>query len=94
MSRPEVFCKKRVLRNFAQTSQENTCARVSIFIKIEAPAQVFSCEFCEISKNTLSYRTLPVAASIYDHTVKASIKAILVTLLLILKIEDTTENNF
>ena len=56
--------------------------------------QLFSCEFCEISKNTLSYRTLPVAASIYDHTVKASMKAILVTLLLILKIEDTTENNF
>ena len=26
-------------------------------------AQVFSCEFCEISKNTFSYRTPPVAAS-------------------------------
>ena len=26
-------------------------------------AQVFSCEFCEISKNTFSYRTRPVAAS-------------------------------
>ena len=25
--------------------------------------QVFSCEFCEISKNTFSYRTPPVAAS-------------------------------
>ena len=25
--------------------------------------QVFSCEFCEISKNTFSYRLLPVAAS-------------------------------
>ena len=24
---------------------------------------VFSCEFCEISKNTFSYRTPPVAAS-------------------------------
>ena len=40
-SRPEVFCKKGVLRN----------------------SQVFSCEFCDISKNTFSYRTPPVAAS-------------------------------
>ena len=65
-----MFCKKAVLRNFAN-SQGNTCARVSIlikwqacnFIKIETLAQVFSCEFCEISKNTFSYRTPPVAAS-------------------------------
>ena len=28
-------------------------------------AQVFSCEFCEISKNTFSYKT-PVAASAYN----------------------------
>ena len=27
-------------------------------------AQVFSCEFCEVSKNTLSYRAPPVAASV------------------------------
>ena len=33
------------------------------FIKKETLAQVFSCEFCEISKNTFSYRTHPVAAS-------------------------------
>ena len=25
------------------------------FIKIDTPAQVFSCEFCQISKNTFSY---------------------------------------
>ena len=37
----------------------------SNFIKKETPAQVFSCgEFCEISKNTFSYRTRPVAASV------------------------------
>ena len=36
------------------------------FIKKEALAQAFSCEFCEISKNTFSHRTPPVAAS--DHT--------------------------
>ena len=33
------------------------------FIKKENLAQVFSCQFCEISKNTFSYRTSPVAAS-------------------------------
>ena len=31
-------------------------------IKDEALAQVFSCEFCKISKNNFSYRTPPVAA--------------------------------
>ena len=38
------------------------------FIKIEALTQVFSCEFCEISKNTFSYRTSPVAASESNRT--------------------------
>ena len=33
------------------------------FIKKETLAQVFSCEFCEISKNTFFYRTPLVAAS-------------------------------
>ena len=33
------------------------------FIKKEILALVFSCEFCEISKNTFSYRTPLVAAS-------------------------------
>ena len=37
--------------------------RISNFIKKEALAQVFSCEFCEISKNAFSYRTPLVAAS-------------------------------
>ena len=49
--------KKGVVRNFA-FSQENTCARVSFLIKLQALknkktlVQVFSYEFCEISKNT------------------------------------------
>ena len=42
-SRPEVFCKKGVLRNFTQACN---------FIKKQALTQVFSCEFCDISKNT------------------------------------------
>ena len=32
---PDVFCKKGVLRNFVN-SQENTCARVSFLIKLQA----------------------------------------------------------
>ena len=34
----------------SQNSQENTYARVSILIKKETLAQVFSCELCQISK--------------------------------------------
>ena len=33
--------------------------------KKETLTQVFSCKFCEISKNTFSYRTSPVAASVF-----------------------------
>ena len=37
------------------------------FIEKETLAQVFSCEFCEIQKNTFSYRTPAMAASILPH---------------------------
>ena len=42
-------------------SQENNCTRPQafIFIRTETLAQVFSFEFCEISKNTFFYRTPP-----------------------------------
>ena len=59
--------------DISKNSQEDNCARVSFFekvadfIKKETLAQVFSREFCKISKNTYSYRTLPVAASIYNE---------------------------
>ena len=57
----------KVLLEISQNSQENICARVSFSIKLqkEALAQVLSCEFCEISKNTFSYRTPLVAASLW-----------------------------
>ena len=35
----------------SQNSQENTCEAFN-FIKKETLADVFSCEFCDISKNT------------------------------------------
>ena len=63
---------ENVLLEILQNSQENTCARVSFlikllacnFIKKETLAQVFSCEFWEISKTTFFRRTPPVAASV------------------------------
>ena len=55
-----MFCKKVVLK-FAKFTvlKPQACN----FIKIETLAQVVSSEFSEISKNTISYRTPPVAAS-------------------------------
>ena len=50
----EVFCKKGVLRNFAKFTGKYLCQ--SLFFN----KQVFSCEFCKISENTLFYRTPPV----------------------------------
>ena len=37
---------------------------LATLLEKETLAQVFSCEFCEISKNTFSYRTPPVVASV------------------------------
>ena len=49
----------------SQNLQENTCARASFLIKLqaEAVAQVFSCKFYEISKNAFFHRTPLVTAS-------------------------------
>ena len=60
-SRPEVFCKKGVLRNFKKLTGKHLCQSLFCndsacnFIKKETLAQMFSCEFCEISKNTSFY---------------------------------------
>ena len=58
------FVKKEFLE-ISQNSHESTCVRVSFLIKLQASGsgQVFSCEFCKISKNNFSYRTPRVAAS-------------------------------
>ena len=46
--------KKSVLRNFAKFIGKHLCQRLAAcnFIKKGTVAQVFSCEFCEIFKNT------------------------------------------
>ena len=72
-SQPEVICKKKVFLKISQNSQENNCAWVSFLKKLEllkkkTLAQVFSCEFWKIYKNTFSYRASRVAASVIsDH---------------------------
>ena len=63
---------KKVFLEISQNSQENTCARVSFlnkveacnFIKKETLAQVLSCEFCQISKNTFLTEHLCTTASV------------------------------
>ena len=69
-----MFCKKGVLENCTKFTGENLCQSLFLnevaglrrpvtLFKKEALAQVFSCEFCEISKNTFLHRTPLVAAS-------------------------------
>ena len=55
-----VLCKK-VFLEMTQNSQENTCARISFSIKLQA--QAFSCEFCENSKSTFFTEHLWMTAS-------------------------------
>ena len=51
--------KKHVLRNFTKfTGKQRSSVAQTCSVK-----KVFSCEFCEISKNTFFYRTPLVAAS-------------------------------
>ena len=66
---------KKVFLNISQNSPANACANVSLFmkawglqqacnfIKKNTLAQLFSWEFCEISKNTFFRGTTQVAAS-------------------------------
>ena len=65
-SRREVFCKKGVLRNLAKVTEKHLCQSL-VFLK-GTLAQVFSCEYGEISRNTFSYRLPPVTASVASST--------------------------
>ena len=51
-----------ILENL-HNSQESWMPKACNLIKKESPAKVFSCDFCEISKDTFSYKTTLVAAS-------------------------------
>ena len=79
-----MYSVKKVFLEISQNLQENTYTRVSILIKLQARsatllkqalAQVFSCEFCEISKNNFSYRLPLVAASAACNFIKKEIPA-------------------
>ena len=80
-SHPEAFCKKRCSYKFHKIDKK-TSARVSCFnktagirpqacnfIEKDTLTHVFSCEFCEICKNTFSYRTPPLAASDWRRSI-------------------------
>ena len=68
---------KKIFLKIWQNSKENTCARMSFLIKLQAPAcsvikketlvQVFFCKFYKIFKNTFFYRTPLVAAFGKDY---------------------------
>ena len=61
----------------------------------ETLAQVFSCEFCEISKNTFSYRAPPATAS-YLNKIRSYLKSIINNLKIFdtWKVQLTKTNNF
>ena len=56
--------KKGVLRNFKKFTGKHLC-QSSFLIKLQAEAQVFSCEFCNISKNTFFTEHLWTTASVW-----------------------------
>ena len=71
-SRLQMFFKIVVLKSFANFTGKHLCW--SLFLKNlqaeglqlhkeKSPTQVFSCEVCEIFKNSCSYRTPPMTAS-------------------------------
>ena len=61
MSKKTLFRSSRLEVLFKKAFRPQACN----FIKKETLAQVFSSEFYEISKNTLFYRTSPMAAFAY-----------------------------
>ena len=68
--------QEKVFLENSQNSQENTCVKVSFLIKLQAQAcnfikketlaQVFSYEFCKISKNTFFTEHLWATASVHQ----------------------------
>ena len=72
-SRSEVFCKKGVIRNFTKFTEKylwqsfffNKVAGLRSATLKETLAQVFSCEYCEISKNIFFHRTPLMVVSVF-----------------------------
>ena len=66
-SRPEVFYKKDVLRNFGKLTEKHLCQSLLLnFIKKRESVTGDFLWILRISKNTFSYRTSPMAASVCE----------------------------
>ena len=70
--RRKVFCKKDVAKTFANVTGKHLCW--SLFLmKLQSgrtPAQEFSCELCEIFKNTVFIDTLTASTSMKERFTK------------------------
>ena len=79
-SRPKVFCKRGVLKNFANFTGRHLCQnlflnkiaglRPATLLKKRLWHRCFPVNFLKFLKNTFSYRTPPVAASDYSLNVE------------------------
>ena len=61
----QMFFKKGVLKNFTIFTRKHLCWSLFLVKKLyskETPAQVFSCRYCGIFKNSYFYRALLLAA--------------------------------
>ena len=85
-----MFCKKGAHRNFAKFTGKHLCQSL-FFNKVAGLgtlAQVFSCEFCESSKNNFSYGTPLVAAFEIKEIISNFLPFITHTLLFVWHISD------
>ena len=69
---PEVFYKKRVFKNFAKFTGKHLCQSLFLkstlkvcFIKKEAPAEVFFCEFHKVFKKAFLVEHLWLLLKVY-----------------------------
>ena len=74
--------ERKVFLAISQNSQEYTCARVSFLIKLQASASekrdsstMFSCEFCEVSKDTFFTEHLWATTSAIMRTQNLSLQS-------------------
>ena len=70
-SHQRCFIKKAVLKNFATFTWKHMCWSLCL-IKLQTfrpvtPTQVFSCDYCEIFKNSYFEEHLRTAASVYSE---------------------------
>ena len=59
--RPEVFCERKVFLEISQNLQENTCARVSFLIKLQA------CKFIKKETGTGVFLLILMVAYYFDQ---------------------------